>query len=90
MKRAVFGIWVLVWIAMCCYGFRIMPGSLSGAFDSAWELTTRGTMIPILADFRPGALGLGAIALAGGGLVTLAIYCALFNKSPEEPSCGTD
>lgn len=82
MKRAVFSIWLLVWLAMCLYGFRIMPHGLAVLADSTWSAIT-STGLPMLMDARPGALGLGPLALISGGLITWGIYRVLF-RNPED------
>jgi len=76
MKRALFCIWMLVWVTMYLYGFRIMPHRLAALFDSSFLLKT--SEIPVLMDTRPGAPGLGTLALIGGGFLTFVIYHALF------------
>ncbi len=89
MKRAMFCIWMVVWVAMCCYGFRVMPHGLAAAFDASWSMLTAGTLIPAIADFRPGALGLGAISLVAGGFVSMGLYLWAFpgHKQEEEGRC---
>ncbi|HIH2744925.1 TPA: hypothetical protein ACYLN4_000591 [Burkholderia lata] len=92
MKRAMFCAWMAMWVAMCCYGFRIMPHGLAAAFDASWSIMTAGTLIPVLADFRPGALGLGPISLIAGGFLSIWLYFWAFprpEQQEEEGGCVT-
>ncbi|KVK87629.1 hypothetical protein WJ47_12440 [Burkholderia ubonensis] len=60
-----------------------MPHGLAEFFDSSWQMLTSDPSVPVLMDVRPGATGLGVIALIGGGLMTIGIYFWLFRKSED-------
>jgi hypothetical protein len=86
MKRIAFFMLLAAWAGMCCYGLRAMPHALALSLDAAWARMTAGTLIPLFADFRPGAFGLAEISIVGGGFIVLAAYFWAFH--PDNPDAN--
>lgn len=72
-KRTAFGIWVIYWLSMVCYGFRIMPSSLAHYFDVSFEHLAAAGFGTWVMGYRPGDYIQGLLALIGGGALTIGM-----------------
>lgn len=85
LKLLGFSIWIALWLAITCYGFRIMPVTWALWFDGNYNDAVRiAPILGVLIDTRPGGSFLGTIALVVGGMLSASLYFKCFDAAPIE------